>query len=241
MAPEVFIPLAETTELIVPYQHWLVRTATAQARSWVRRDHCALRLVFNPSTVHLGTAHVEHLIRLMRWAVDTNVCPLELEFPQASLINCPQPVFNALGRLRDLGLGLTLTGFGTDLCSLRQLEKLPITRVKIDASLVQGIESDRASATIVQAAIALAQSFRLLIRADGIETAGQLRFLRDHGGDEGQGAFFSSPVTAQILGDLLEQSDLARAAEDDPDTVVDLPPRAWLTRVASNVFQRLRG
>lgn len=239
--PGLFIPLAEKTEVIIPFQHWLINAAAAQAPRWVPTGNSKLRLVFHPSTLHLGTAHVEQLIGLMRRAVEESVCPLELEFPQSSLMNCPAQVLKAMQRLRDLGVILTLGGFGAGLCSLPQFAKLPVTRVKIEASLIQGLESDPGSMAAVQGAIALGKTFGLVVLADGVETPGQLRFLRDHGCDEGQGPLFSSPVTGTVLGELLEQCCLTPVADLSPNSGADLPAQTWLARITSKVFQRLRG
>ncbi len=111
----------------------------------------------------------------------------------------------ALSELSDMGVGLALDDFGTGYSSLSYLRRFPIDRVKIDRSFVGDITSDPEDAALAAAILAMAQSLRLQVVAEGVETVEQADFLRERGCDELQGYLFSRPVPASDFVHFLER------------------------------------
>jgi len=111
-----------------------------------------------------------------------------------------------LNDIKALGIGLAIDDFGTGYSSLAYLKRFPIDRVKIDQSFVQGVCNNPDDAAISQAIIALAASLNLKVTAEGVETADQLTFLRDHQCCDAQGYLFSRPVPADAMTRMLQQT-----------------------------------
>lgn len=124
---------------------------------------------------------------------------LELELAGSRLIDGGAEVMLALSALRDLGVGLALDGFGTRCASASVLRRLPLTAIKLDPALVCGLPGDLESAALVRATIATGHALRLTVVAGGIETEAQRAVLSGLGCDEGQGALFGNPLSAERL------------------------------------------
>jgi len=119
-------------------------------------------------------------------------------------------------KLKELGVQLTMDDFGTGYSSLSYLKLFPFDKIKIDQSFVRNITSDPDSAAIAKAMIALGHSLKFRVIAEGIETEGQLHYLRSHGCDEMQGFYFSRPVSAREFEQmLLENRRLEFKMEND--------------------------
>ena len=119
-----------------------------------------------------------------------------------------------LGELREIGVQLSIDDFGTGYSSLAYLRTLPIDELKIDRCFLNDVETDQDSAAIVRAIIALAHSLDLTVVAEGIETVGQLSFLRAHACQSGQGFLFSRPVPAKQFEALLAPITNAKTASN---------------------------
>ena len=131
---------------------------------------------------------------------------LELEVTESFLMGDVQRSVNTLEQLRELGISLALDDFGTGYSSLNYLKRFPVTMLKIDRSFVQDVTSNPDSAAVTDAIIALAKSLRLNITAEGIETQEQLEYLQRRGCEEGQGFYFSRPVPADAIAQMLKES-----------------------------------
>ncbi|RJG04610.1 EAL domain-containing protein [Noviherbaspirillum sedimenti] len=205
VAPARFIGLAEETGLIVPLGAWVVRTACMQAKSWQDAGLGELRVAVNLSARQFTQKDlVKSIANVLRECGLAPHC-LELELTESMLMD---DVERAIGILRDLaGLGVQISvdDFGTGYSSLAYLKRLPIDVLKIDQSFVRDISIDPDDAAIVATIVSLAHSLRLQVIAEGVETAEQLEFLRDHGCDAMQGYYFSKPVPADQFEAMLRQ------------------------------------
>jgi len=239
--PGTFSALVATTGLVTALEHWLMRTVTAQAQRAGANGVRALRVAFGIAASHFDPDHLAPLIRRVSAALSARAFVVELEIPESVIVRHSQGTVHALARLREQGVQLTLRDFGSDAIALRQLGEVPLTRVKIESSLLRDLEANPAAATIVKGIIALGHAFGLAVLADGVETPGQVRILTQYGCDEAQGPLFSAPLSGAALAALLEQASPMPAGCD----TAGAPAAAgragtWVARWASRAIACLR-
>ncbi len=129
---------------------------------------------------------------------------LELEVTETLLLQ-DEHVEQAMPSLKKMGVALSIDDFGTGYSSLTYLRRLPVEKLKIDQSFVRGLPENPDDAIIVRAIIDLGHALGNTVIAEGVETEGQLNYLRDHGCDEGQGYLFGRPMPAAPFETLLER------------------------------------
>ena len=136
---------------------------------------------------------------------------LELEITENIALQHDDPTLTCLSDLRALGVGIAFDDFGTGFASLSMLKRFPLTRLKLDRSFVQDLQTDQHDAAIVEAVLVMGHSLGLQIIAEGIETSDQANLLTMMRCDEGQGFLYSKPMPAPMFERLLatEQTDLA--------------------------------
>ena len=205
MNPPDFIALAEETGLIGPVGDWVLRTACLQVSSWLKRGCAPLTVAVNLSGRQLEQRDFARTVQKV--LDETGLAPnfLELEITETTLMTRAEDVVPMLRRLKDLGIKLAVDDFGTGYSSLSYLKRFPIDTLKVDRSFVRDIAVDSDDAAIVTAIVALAQSLRLNVVAEGVENEEQETFLREHGCDISQGYYVSRPLAPrdfenQILG-----------------------------------------
>jgi len=201
--PEKFVPIAEDCGLIVPIGRWVLREACTQAQRWREEGLPPISMAVNLSTVEFGQ---EDLLKAVRDVLkDTDLDPqlLQLELTEGVLMRDPGPGATMLTELKRLGVQLALDDFGTGYSSLSYLKQFPIDTLKIDQSFVRDIASPKEEGIIVSAVIAMGNSLKKRVIAEGVETPSQLEFLTDRNCEEGQGYLFSRPVGADAFGILL--------------------------------------
>jgi EAL domain-containing protein (putative c-di-GMP-specific phosphodiesterase class I) len=210
VSPEVFIPLAEETGLIVPLGEWVVREVCAQLRQWASEGLAHLTAAVNVS-VHqfVRDDFVDSVLNALR---TNGVAPdrLELEITESLLMRNVSDTKARMSRFRAHGVGLSIDDFGTGYSSLGYLRELPVSALKIDRSFVRDLESREDAAKICAAIIALARELRLRVVAEGVESDAQLTFLRRHHCDEAQGFLICRPQPAADLEDMLRGEDTSR-------------------------------
>jgi len=205
VSPASFIPLAEETGLIEQIGEWVVRTACAQNRAWQDAGLPQLSVAVNISARQFRLSNIVGSIgRALR---ETGLEPrfLELEITESMVMQDVERVSAILNELKGLGVLLAMDDFGTGYSSLSYLKRFPFDVLKIDRSFVRDITSDPDSAAIAKTVIAMAHSLHLTVVAEGVETEGQLHYLRSHGCDEMQGYFFSRPLPAAEFAALLRE------------------------------------
>jgi len=206
ISPAEFIPLAEKTGLIVPIGEWVLRTACAQNKAWQTAGLPALPVAVNLS----GRQFAQHNLAqtVTRILEQTGLAPdlLELEITESTLIQDIQTSINMLHELNALGIAISIDDFGTGYSSLSYLKRFPINAIKIDQSFVRDIHTDPNDAAIVSAIIAMARSLGMKTIAEGVETNEQLLFLQSRQCDLMQGYYFSRPVPAEVITQMLNES-----------------------------------
>lgn len=178
---------------------WILRSACRAAAIW-RRSSTDFRIGVNLFEAQLRSPHfVTTIDGILR---DCRLPPkaLELEIVENIVLCHDAQIRHGLGELRDLGVGLAFDDYGTGFASLSLLKGLPVTRLKIDRSFVQGIDTDHENRALVSAILYLAESFRMDVIAEGVETAAQLETLRELGCSQIQGYLMGRPVTQEAFG-----------------------------------------
>jgi len=211
LAPASFIPIAERTGIILPIGHWVFDQACHQLKLWRAEGVAPQVLSVNVSGVQFkSVSELEREIEasLMRWDVDPS--QLELELTESVLMEATQRYANTLENLRQLGIKISIDDFGTGYSSLKYLTQYPVNRLKLAQEFVFRVTVDYRNAAVVRAAIRLANELGLEVIAEGVETEAQVRFLMGAGCEQAQGYFFSRPVTA------LKVTELLRAGRIEP-------------------------
>jgi EAL domain-containing protein (putative c-di-GMP-specific phosphodiesterase class I) len=203
--PLEFIPLLEETGLIIPVGAWVLQTACAQARAWQAADLPPLRVAVNLSARQFRHGVLADTVTAALRESGLDARLLELELTETMLMEHADATLASLHDLSAMGIQLAIDDFGTGYSSLSYLTRFPIDTLKIDRSFVRDITRDSDDAAIVQAVIAMARSLALTVVAEGVETREQLEFLRRNRCDEIQGYYFSRPLSAEALGQLLRE------------------------------------
>jgi diguanylate cyclase (GGDEF)-like protein/PAS domain S-box-containing protein len=192
LTPEAFIAVAEETGLIVHIGKWVLRQACEQAARWKREGSFFVSI--NISAAQLDSPDFESL--LLRTISETAIDPtcLELEFTERMLMKDPSRGIEAMRSLRGAGVRIGIDDFGTGYSSLAYLKQLPVDTMKIDRLFVRDVATVPYDAAIARAIIALAESIKLRVVAEGVETVEQADLLEALGCSVMQGYYFSKPV-----------------------------------------------
>jgi diguanylate cyclase (GGDEF)-like protein/PAS domain S-box-containing protein len=203
--PQQFIPVAEDTGLIQPLGEWALREACRQARRWQEAGLTPVTVAVNLSAPQLRQPSL--VAAVSRVLEETRLEPryLELELTESAVMESPETTAEVLRQLKALGLSLAIDDFGTGYSSLSHLGRFPFDTLKIDRSFVADITTAPDQATIAMTIIAMAESLRLTVVAEGVETEAQAVYLRDKGCDLLQGYLFSRPLPAGELAQLLRE------------------------------------
>lgn len=195
--PNVFIPIAEESGLIVPIGSWVIQEATRQMAKWHRMGLTNLSIAINISPAQFYRGDLESIVS--RAITESGLDPkhLELEITEGSLIQDSRTaeVLKTLSNFASVGLRVAVDDFGTGYSSLSYLRKFPIDRLKIDQSFVKPLESNPEELAIVMAIIQMGHSLGLDVIAEGIETKEVATLLETLKCDMGQGYFWSKPLS----------------------------------------------
>ena len=208
--PAEFIPLAEQTGLILPLGQWVVESACAQLAAWARNPATqALVLSVNVSARQFRQPEfaAQVLAALRRHGAQARL--LRLELTESLLLTDTEEMIAKMEYLRAKGLSFSLDDFGTGYSSLSYLKRLPLNQLKIDRAFVRDVLTDSNDAAIVRTILALARSLDLSVVAEGVETTGQLDFLKRQGCPAFQGYLFGRPGPAETLEKAIDPADAA--------------------------------
>jgi len=192
--PSHFLHVAEETRLIVPLGEWALFAACRQLRQWSDAGLPPLRMSMNISARQFQQRDLADLVRRAIDGARIDAALLELEIRETTAMRDVDLTIELFGYLRDAGVTIAIDDFGSSYSSLGSLRVLPINAVKIDRGLVANAASVEADGSVVSAVIGVSRKLRLRVAADGVETREQCDFLKDHGCQEAQGAYFSAAV-----------------------------------------------
>lgn len=204
--PSIFIPVVDGTRLAIPVSAWVIDTACRQISQWRRTGIGPFHVAVNVSGKSFVLEGLPDLIAssLREHGVDPSL--LEIEITESSLMMPTDETDAVLGKLKALGIGISMDDFGTGYSNLGYLKRFPIDTLKIDMSFIRDIAVKPDAAAIVIAVIEMAQSLKLKVVAEGVETRAQYELLRANGCDEVQGYFISRPLPMAELEALYRQT-----------------------------------
>lgn len=199
VSPAEFIPIAENSGQILQIGEWVLRTALAQLKDWHAKGFSGLTMAVNLSAIQFRQPQLPELVSRMLAEFDLPAQSLELELTEGVAVDDPHTAVSTMDQLHARGVRMSMDDFGTGYSSLSQLKRFQIFKLKIDQSFVRDLSDDGNDRAIVSAIIRMAQALGMRTTAEGVETPGQLAFLREQGCDEAQGYHFSRPLSAQEL------------------------------------------
>jgi diguanylate cyclase (GGDEF)-like protein len=198
VSPARFIPVAEATGLILPLSDWVLETACTQIATWAQAG-TPLRVAVNFSAQQFRQRDLPQKVHAALQRTGAQAQWLDIEITESVAMTQPEQAREQLDALVALGCSVALDDFGTGYSSLGYLKALPVSKLKIDKSFMDGIPDDANDTTIARAIIALAHGLGLSLVAEGVETEAQLRFLRQFGCELYQGWLFSKAIAADDL------------------------------------------
>jgi diguanylate cyclase (GGDEF)-like protein/PAS domain S-box-containing protein len=194
--PTEFIPIAESSGLIMSIGEWVLRTALAQLKAWMDNGMAPITMAVNISAVQFRQRSLPDLVSASLAASGVAAQWLELELTESVASEDPTSAIAVIRGLRAFGVRTSIDDFGTGYSSLSYLKQFKVSKLKIDQSFVHSVTHDADDQAIVSAIINMAKSLGLRTIAEGVETEGQLEYLREQGCDEMQGYWFSRPLSA---------------------------------------------
>ena len=203
VAPNDFIALAEDTGMILPIGNWVIRQACIQNKAWQDAGLTRLRVAVNVSAHQFMVGTVPQVVREALRESGLEARYLEVELTESVMMHDTEATAAQLTELTEMGVSISLDDFGTGYSSLGYLSRFMLDKLKIDQTFVRNITTEPRSAAIAQATIALAHGLSLVVIAEGVETEGQLAFLKAIGCDEVQGYLFSRAVPADDMARLM--------------------------------------
>ena len=206
VSPSRFIPLAEETGLIVPIGEWVLRTACQQAKTWQNAGLPAMRMGVNLSARQFQEPNLVEMVAQVLDQTGLRSEYLELEITETIAMRDVQLAKEVLGRLKEMGVQLSMDDFGTGYSSLNYLKTFPLHTLKLDRAFVRELTVDQHDLAIATAVITLGRGLELRVVAEGVETLEQLEVLRNLHCQEMQGYLFSPPLPVEKVTKLLEES-----------------------------------
>lgn len=205
ISPEIFIPLAEETGLIVPIGEWVLKNACLQYNEWIKPQHKDIKLAVNLSARQIQQNKLVNSLEDI--LVKTNFEPknLELEITESSIMKNLEESIERLRLLRDESISIIVDDFGIEYSSLNYLKLLPINTLKIDKSFVNGILKNRSDRSIIKAMIEIGHSLDITVIAEGVENKAQYEYLKTLGCDRIQGYYFSKPVEVDRIAEFFRK------------------------------------
>lgn len=211
VGPDEFIPVAESSDLIMKVDQWVIRAALLQQASW-RADDSGPRVTMAVNVSGRSLLDRTFVGRVERELDAVGARPdwLALEITETALVSDLDLAATQLAQLSALGVRIVIDDFGTGYTSIAHLRALPVDEMKIDSSFVQQLPEEE-NRVLVEMVVQLAHQLHLPVVAEGVETFEQAEALRDIGCDSLQGYFFSPPLEAHDLTDVaLGRIDAAR-------------------------------
>jgi len=205
MSPTEFIPVAERSGLIVPIGEWVLEQACMQAKRWLDRGVSSMTVAVNLSPVQFKHHDLLGMIGDVLKRTGLPPSGLHLEITESVVMQETETNLGLLHALREMGVHIVLDDFGTGYSSLSYLTTLPVDKIKIDRSFVTRITSDLVHQSIVKTIVELGNALGKRVNVEGVETREQLDILNRNRIDEIQGYYFSKPLSATDLDELMRE------------------------------------
>jgi diguanylate cyclase (GGDEF)-like protein/PAS domain S-box-containing protein len=203
--PDEFIATAEKIGMIKPLTEWVLSTACRQLVAWKQEGFPALRIAVNISPSHFLDKEIVALIKHIIDTTGTVPGELELEVTESVVQTDPRNL-KILQNLKDLGVVLAIDDFGTGYSSFASLKHLNVDCLKIDKYFIDDMLIDKKTLTLISSMVEMGHKLGYGIVAEGVETSGQLKILKNLGCETAQGYLFSKPVAADAISKLLNRN-----------------------------------
>lgn len=205
LPPVKFIPLAEESGLIAPLGDWILRQALLQTKAWLDAGliDSNFMVAINASAVQMHSGDLVDLMKRLFAETGVPAHCIDLELTESLLMSNVSETQIFLKQLKAIGIHLSIDDFGTGYSSLSYLKQFSVDKLKIDKSFIDNVVIDANDAVIVQATIAMAHSMGLKVIAEGVETQVQAAYLKKLQCDQIQGYYFSRPLPADEIAQLL--------------------------------------
>jgi EAL domain-containing protein (putative c-di-GMP-specific phosphodiesterase class I) len=202
ISPAEFIPFSEQTGQIIPISEWVLKEALRQKTEWESKGYPHIKMAINLSGYIFNDK--ENFDSMCKLLVEMQINPdeIEIEVTETAVMMELEKAKQCLHKLKDLGISIAMDDFGSGYSSLNYLQMLPFDVLKIDKEFIKNIKNEKET-HIYQMVVDLAHKLGLSVVAEGIETVDQKDFLISHNCDIGQGYFFSRPMAAKDIEQLL--------------------------------------
>lgn len=204
--PAEFIPLAQKTALMQPLTDWVLHAVVKQACVWADQG-LSIRIAMNVTVSDLETPSFVDSVILQLNQYQLRPSAIEIEFTESELMINASEVSTQLSRLRALGIEISIDDFGTGYSNWTYLRQLPATIVKLDQSLIRGLDTDLENQRLVKTLIDLALRLGYRIVAEGIETEETLKIVTTWGCTEAQGYLIAKPMKAQEISSWIQSEE----------------------------------
>lgn len=213
--PDDFIPLAEETGYIAQVGEWVIDKVCAQLNAWHAEGLNSITVAVNVSAKQFQHEDLASVVQRALRLHNVDPHCLELELTETAVMASPERAIELLGKLKAIGVRISLDDFGAGYSSLTYLKRFPVNSLKIDQSFVRDITTDPDDATIAKLMIALGHELGHKMIAEGVETEAQLQFLMRHGCDEMQGFLFSRPIPADEFASMMREGRRLSTTDKD--------------------------
>ena len=220
LSPDRFLPLAESSGLIVPIGNWAINEACRQMKIWYDQGHRDWSIAVNLSAVQLEHNSLLDVVRLALTQHSLAPSHLVLEVTESTAMRDAETSLKMLNELSALGVSISIDDFGTGYSSLLYLKRLPANELKIDRGFITELAQGNDDEAIIKAIIALGKTLGMTIVAEGVETSDQQELLTRLGCDTLQGYLLARPVAPDKLLETI--THLSKRAE--PTLVTTEPP-----------------
>jgi len=199
LSPDRFLPLAESSGLIVPIGNWVINEACRQMRVWYDQGHRDWTMAVNLSAVQLEHDSLVEVVRSALTQHSLAPSHLVLEITESTAMRDAEASLKVLNELSALGVSISIDDFGTGYSSLLYLKRLPANELKIDRGFITELAQGNDDEAIIQAIIALGKTLGMRIVAEGVETLGQQELLTRLGCNTLQGYLLARPAAPDAL------------------------------------------
>lgn len=205
VTPDRFIPIAEETRMIVELGEWVFREACQQAQKWIEVGYEPSRVAINMSIVQLEEQQIVASIKQILDETATDPQHIEIEITESAFSE-RDDIQEKIQEIRKLGITVSIDDFGTGYSTFSYIKELPADILKIDMAFIRDIHTNSKSRAIVKAIISLAKTVNLKVIAEGIEYEEQADILLEDGCLEGQGYYFSKPISPEACAHFMKKT-----------------------------------
>ena len=203
--PDYFIPLAESTGMIVELDRVVMKKALTQLHKWHMQGLNPGKISLNLAMKQLAEDDFLSFLEDLITSEDCAYKNIELEVTESEIMKNPEESIKTLNKINDLGISIAIDDFGTGYSSLSYLKKLPISKLKIDRSFIRDLPDDQDDVAISKTIISLCENLNLKVIAEGVETNEQKEFLLKNNCKFVQGYFYSKPLSVEDMTEFLKQ------------------------------------